>query len=193
MLHVPAAALEYQQPAAVALDNVQPGGITTLRGLGFTTAHSVYFISFPDGTALLKEIVSHGRGSYTTGADVGFATESKQWLLMVKDASGRFESDPMWGNGWGWALFLAEDPTKNAATDFQKDSENFMREGVLTMAVLQQTVTIGRWGVRAAINHLEGRPVPQTMFTPLLLVTKDSLDSVDMSTVREPSGWTPPT
>ena len=85
-----------------------------------------------------------------------------------------------------------EGSTVITATDFQKDSENFMREGVLTMAVLQQTVTIGRWGIRAAINHLEGRPVPQTMFTPLLLVTKDSLDSVDMSTVREPSGWTPP-
>ena len=79
------------------------------------------------------------------------------------------------------------------ATDFQIDTENFIREGVMTMTVIQQTVTIGRWGVRAAINHLEGRQVPQALFTPLLLVTKDSLDMVDISTVREPPGWTPPT
>ena len=79
------------------------------------------------------------------------------------------------------------------STDFQVDAETLIREGVITMTVIQQTVTIGRWGVRAAINYLEGQPVPDVIFTPLLLVTKDSLDSVDLSTVREPPGWTPPT
>ena len=79
------------------------------------------------------------------------------------------------------------------ATDFQIDTEKFMREGVITEAVLQAAVTIGRWGVRAAINHLEKRPVPKTLFTPLLMVTRDQLDQVDMQTVRAPAGWKPPT
>lgn len=78
-------------------------------------------------------------------------------------------------------------------TDFQADTEKFIREGVITAAVVQQTVIIGRWGVRATINHLEKRPVPQNLWTPLLLVSKDELAKVDMRGVRAPEGWKPPT
>jgi len=77
-------------------------------------------------------------------------------------------------------------------TDFQSDTERFMREGVITATVLQQTVVIGRWGIRAAINHLERRPTPETLWTPLLIVTRDTMDSIDMRGVRSPTGWTPP-
>jgi len=77
-------------------------------------------------------------------------------------------------------------------TDFQADTEKFMREGVLSAAVVQQTVVIGRWGMRAAINHLEKRKVPANLWTPLLLVSKDNLGAVDMRGVRAPEGWKPP-
>ncbi len=78
------------------------------------------------------------------------------------------------------------------ATDFQLDTEKFVRDGVITASVLQQTVTMGRWGVRAAINHLEKRPVPPVLFTAQELATKDGLDRLDLTTVRAPVGWTPP-
>jgi len=74
---------------------------------------------FPDGTALVKEIVSHRRGTYTTGSDVAHATDTRVWFLMVKDATGRFEGNPSWGNGWGWALFESADPSTNVAPDFR--------------------------------------------------------------------------
>jgi ribose transport system substrate-binding protein len=78
-------------------------------------------------------------------------------------------------------------------TDFQADTEKFLREGVITAAVVQQTVVIGRWGMRAAINRLEKRQVPPSLSTPLLLVTKDNVQDVDMRGVRAPEGWKPPT
>jgi ABC-type sugar transport system substrate-binding protein len=78
-------------------------------------------------------------------------------------------------------------------TDFQPDAEKFLREGVITAAVVQQSVVIGRWGVRAAINQLEKRQVPKTLATPLVLVTKDTVGKVDMRGVRAPDGWKPPT
>jgi len=80
-----------------------------------------------------------------------------------------------------------------ATTDFQQDTEKFMRAGVIAAAVVQQTVVIGRWGVRAAINYLEKRPVAGTLWTPLLLVSRDSVDRLDMRGVRAPEGWKPPT
>ena len=79
------------------------------------------------------------------------------------------------------------------ATDFQLDTEKFIREGVITASVLQQPVTMGRWGVRAAINYLEKKPVPPVMFTGLMTATKENLDRLDLTTLRAPAGWTPPT
>jgi ABC-type sugar transport system substrate-binding protein len=78
-------------------------------------------------------------------------------------------------------------------TDFQPDTEQFVKDGVITAAVVQQTVLIGRWGTRAAINTLEGRDVPPELWTPLLLVTEDTVEGVDLSGVRAPEGWKPPT
>jgi len=78
------------------------------------------------------------------------------------------------------------------ATDFQLDTEKFIREGVISASVLQQPVTMGRWGVRAAISYLEKKPVPPVMFTGLMTATKENLDTLDLSTLRAPAGWTPP-
>jgi len=78
------------------------------------------------------------------------------------------------------------------ATDFQLDTEKFIREGVISASVLQQPVTMGRWGVRAAISYLEKKAVPPVMFTGLMTATKENLDSLDLTAVRAPAGWTPP-
>jgi len=78
------------------------------------------------------------------------------------------------------------------ATDFQLDTEKFIREGVISASVLQQPVTMGRWGVRAAINYLEKKPVPPVMFTGLMTATKETVDCLDLTTLRAPAGWTPP-
>jgi ABC-type sugar transport system substrate-binding protein len=79
------------------------------------------------------------------------------------------------------------------ATDFQIDTEKFIRDGVMSATVAQQTVIIGRWGVRATINLLEKRDVPKALWTPLLLVSAANINNLDLSTLRAPSGWKPPT
>jgi ribose transport system substrate-binding protein len=76
--------------------------------------------------------------------------------------------------------------------DFQVDTEKFIRDGVISMSAVQEPVIIGRWGMRAAINTLEKRPVPEVMWTPLLQVTTANVDKIDMSIIRAPAGWKPP-
>jgi ABC-type sugar transport system substrate-binding protein len=78
------------------------------------------------------------------------------------------------------------------ATDFQADAEKFMREGVMTANVVQESVTIGRWCIRATVNYLEKRPVPKELWTPLLLITKENLDKTSFQNIRAPAGWKPP-
>ena len=77
---------------------------------------------FPDGATLVKELRASNSGSYTTGQGVSYATDGlKQWFVMIKDAKGRFTDNPLWGDGWGWALYKPDDPLKNVATDYSKD------------------------------------------------------------------------
>ncbi len=61
---------------------------------------------------LVKELRASKEGTYTTGAGVNYATsEIKQWFVMVKDVKGRFSDNPLWGVGWGWALYKPDNKT----------------------------------------------------------------------------------
>lgn len=77
---------------------------------------------FPDGATLVKELRASNAGNYTTGENVSYATAGiKQWFVMIKDARGRFADNPVWGDGWGWALYRPDDPGKNVAMDYKND------------------------------------------------------------------------
>ncbi len=59
---------------------------------------------FPDGAVLIKELFKGATAPMTTGT-VSRAGELEGWFIMIKDTKGRFENNPLWGDGWGWALF----------------------------------------------------------------------------------------
>ncbi|MFT6274075.1 MAG: hypothetical protein ACJAZ0_000163 [Halioglobus sp.] len=40
---------------------------------------------------------------------------------MIKDTQNRFSGNPLWGDGWGWALFKPDQPKLNVATDYKLD------------------------------------------------------------------------
>ena len=75
---------------------------------------------FPDGTVLVKEVRGAATANLSTGAAT-YATDKGVWFVMVKDSKGRFSDNALWGDGWGWALFEAKDPSKQVATDYKKD------------------------------------------------------------------------
>jgi hypothetical protein len=77
---------------------------------------------FPDGATLVKELRASKSGSFTTGQGVSYATSGlKQWFVMIKDSKNRFADNPLWGEGWGWALYKPDRPSKNVATNFKVD------------------------------------------------------------------------
>jgi len=75
---------------------------------------------FPDGAVIIKELLKATTASMTTGT-VSRGHEVEGWFVMVKDTKGRFGSNPLWGDGWGWALFNADRPdipvTRNYKTE----------------------------------------------------------------------------
>jgi len=77
---------------------------------------------FPDGAVLVKEVFGTDHGLLTTG-DAHWAMGTKQWFVMIKDEKGRFPGNPLWAEGWGWALFKSEAPDKQIATGFKNDCQ----------------------------------------------------------------------
>jgi Cytochrome P460 len=75
---------------------------------------------FGDGTVLVKEIYGTDHAQMTTG-DAYRASAMIQWFVMIKDEKKRYPGKPLWGDGWGWALFKADAPDKQVATDYKKD------------------------------------------------------------------------
>ncbi len=77
---------------------------------------------FPDGATIVKELRASDAGTYTTGTNVSYATDGlKQWFVMIKDEKGRFEDNPIWGDGWGWALYKPDDRATNVASGYKND------------------------------------------------------------------------
>jgi hypothetical protein len=75
---------------------------------------------FPDGAVLVKELLKAKTDSMTTG-EISYAAETDGWFIMIKDTKGRFKGNKLWGDGWGWALFKAENPTKIVTEDYKDD------------------------------------------------------------------------
>jgi hypothetical protein len=87
-----------------------PGTITAYRNDG----------RFPDGAVLLKEVFEATNGRMTTGI-VSHAETLKGWFVMVKDSNGRHPGKRLWGDGWGWSWFEADNPSKTTSTDYKTD------------------------------------------------------------------------
>ena len=75
---------------------------------------------FPDGAVIVKELFATATGDMTTGR-VSHAHEVEGWFVMIKDAKGRFPGHGLWGSGWGWALFYADDPSTTITEDYEAE------------------------------------------------------------------------
>lgn len=76
---------------------------------------------YPDGAVLVKELINTETMPMTTGEAVSHATTIKGWFVLVRDTRGRFKESKLWGDGWGWSFFNADDPVKTVSTDYQVD------------------------------------------------------------------------
>jgi hypothetical protein len=76
--------------------------------------------AFPDGTVLVKELFNGKTEDLTTGRATS-AGATAGYFVMVKDDKGRFPGHPLWGDGWGWSFFNADDPVRTTSTDYKVD------------------------------------------------------------------------
>ncbi len=76
---------------------------------------------FPDGAILVKELLGAKTADMTTGR-ISRAGDIEGWFVMVKDSTGKFEkTNKLWGKGWGWAYFGANDRVKTTTVDYEAE------------------------------------------------------------------------
>jgi hypothetical protein len=78
---------------------------------------------FPDGTVLVKEVFNTTTNPMTTGT-VSSAGALAGWFVMVKDKVGRFPGNKLWGDGWGWSWFDANNALKTTSTNYKTDCQS---------------------------------------------------------------------
>jgi hypothetical protein len=106
------AANEGQGSKELHVVRASPGAIDAYRKDGH----------FPDGAVLVKEVFQTATGKMTTGT-VSHAETLKGWFVMIKDSKGRHVGNKLWGDGWAWSWFDADNPSKTTSTDYKTDCQ----------------------------------------------------------------------
>jgi len=86
-----------------------PGTVKAYRNTG----------KFPDGAVLVKELFKGKTEDLTTGSATS-AAEVAGYFVMVKDAAGN-NTGPLWGDGWGWAFFGADNTKQTTTKDYEAE------------------------------------------------------------------------
>lgn len=73
---------------------------------------------FPDGAVLVKEVFQAATRPMETGT-VSHAQKLKGWFVMVKDSKGSHPGNTLWGDGWGWSWFDADNPSKTTSANYK--------------------------------------------------------------------------
>jgi hypothetical protein len=108
---------------SIAEKDVETSGAAGLHNVYTQPGVVEYFQKhqkFPDGAVIIKELLRAETAPMTTGT-VSMGVEVEGWFVMVKDTKQRFGSNPLWGDGWGWALFNADQPNKTVTQNYKTE------------------------------------------------------------------------
>lgn len=75
---------------------------------------------FPDGAVLVKEVFDATTSPMTTGT-VSRAAKLKGWFVMVRDSKNTHPGNKLWGDGWGWAWFDADNRRATKTVDYKAE------------------------------------------------------------------------
>lgn len=75
---------------------------------------------WPDGTMLVKEQFQAETTGTENRAD-SFASHPQGYFVMVRDRQNRFSGNPLWGDGWGWSYFSANNPRQAKTKNYRSD------------------------------------------------------------------------
>lgn len=78
---------------------------------------------FADGSVLVKEVFEAAVDPMTTGI-VSRQKKLLGWFVMVRDSKNTHPDSKLWGDGWGWSWFNADNPTKTTTVDYTAECKS---------------------------------------------------------------------
>ena len=82
---------------------------------------------------------------------------------MVKDQKRRFETSPIWGDGWGWALFDAKDPSTMVTKSYEQECRSCHVPAQQTDWVYVQGYPTLGWSASTEIQEPESDRAPDDL------------------------------
>jgi TMAO reductase system protein TorT len=120
-------------------------------------------------------------------------TTAEDWIQRFPDLTGIYSATDDMAAGVITALKAADrlDAVKVSASNLSPTAQQLLESGELACTSIQQIVAQGRAAVDQAVAAANGEAVEKSVVTPALLVTKDNLATVDMSSVVAPADYRP--
>ena len=163
--------------------------LTGPPGAAWTTQRWKCFKEGIEGSGI--EILSEKTSEPAVEQGVTIASD---FLQRYPDVDLLYGADDTVGTGAAQAVQEADrcGKTKVLTAVFGRQAEKLMKAGCLNYIAGLQVVEIGRRAVREADNLIGGgTPESETIEIPLVPITEENVDSVDISKLREPDSYTP--
>lgn len=118
---------------------------------------------------------------------------TEDWIQRFPDLKGVYSATDDIGAGVVAALKAAGKlgQVKVSSSNLSPTAEQLLKNGEFVCVSIQQIVLQGREAVRQAIKAARGEPTTPRIQTPAILVTRETLSTVNLGEVQAPSGYRP--
>lgn len=125
----------------------------------------------------------------TTRAEAITLTED--WIQRFPDLAGIYTTVDDMAGGVVPTLKTAKKSIVVTTSNLNPAAQKMIHDGDLPCTSIQKIVEQGRNALQQAVKAAKKEPTTKTILLPALLVTKDNIDSVDLSSVSAPADYRP--
>jgi ABC-type sugar transport system substrate-binding protein len=125
----------------------------------------------------------------TTRAEAITLTED--WIQRFPDLAGIYTTIDDMAGGVVPTLKTAKKSIVVTTSNLSPAAQKMIHDGDLPCTSIQKIVEQGRNALQQAVKAAQKEPTTKTILLPALLVTKDNIDTVDLSSVSAPADYRP--
>lgn len=119
-------------------------------------------------------------------------TTAEDWVQRFPDLTGIYAATDDMAAGVIAALQAAKrGSVQVSASNLSPTAQSLLKDGALACTSIQQVVAQGRAAMKQALAAAKGGEVERQVVLPALLVTKETLDTVDLANVVAPADYRP--
>lgn len=134
------------------------------------------------------KIVAESRLADNRNAALGTAED---WTQRFPDLAGIYAATDDMAAGVVSAFKSASKPVKVSASNFSPTAQQMLKDGDIACTSIQQVVAQGKAAMAQALKAAAKQPVEARVVLPALLVTRENVATVDLSSVVAPADYRP--